>query len=164
MTHGLSHGRTLLTDRFGIEQSSLPAFEQGRIDPRAWFDNPANPLEIEIGCGKGTFLVQQAAFKPNVNYLGIEWAAEFYRFSADRMRRRQLQNVRILHADATEFLRFWCHNGVADVIHLYFPIPGRFAITGAGSCRTTRSRNFTACCARRRSSSRHRSRGPLGVV
>ena len=74
------------------------------IDPRRWFQHPERPLEVEIGSGKGAFLLQQASLKPSTNYLGIEWAGEFYAYTADRVRRRGLPNVRVLHADAAEFL------------------------------------------------------------
>lgn len=123
MSFGLSRGRELDTTGFGLEQQNLPPFDAGRIDPRAWFGHPDRRFEIEIGSGKGTFLVQQAPIKPEVNFLGIEQAGEFYRYAADRMRRRQLRNVRILRADATEFLCFWCDDAVATVIHLYFSDP-----------------------------------------
>ncbi len=109
------------TAGFGIE--TLPPFEQGRIDPRVWFDRPQRSLEIEIGCGKGTFLVQQSPDHPDVNYLGIEQSPEFYRYAADRARRRELANVRILWANAVEFFRFWCAQDVTAVIHLYFSDP-----------------------------------------
>ncbi|MHC4220121.1 MAG: tRNA (guanosine(46)-N7)-methyltransferase TrmB, partial [Planctomycetota bacterium] len=97
--------------------------EQGRVDPRAWFEHAQRPFEIEIGSGKGTFLVQQAPLRPQVNYLGIEKTVEFYRYTADRIRRRDLANVRILRADAGEFLRFWCADAVAAIVHLYFSDP-----------------------------------------
>ena len=123
MSFGLSRGKTLDTTGYGILHSELPPFDQGFIDPRDFFDNPANPFEIEIGSGKGTFLVKQAPLSPKVNYLGIEYAAEFYRYAADRVRRHSLNNVRILYSNATEFIRFWCDDQVANVIHLYFSDP-----------------------------------------
>lgn len=95
----------------------------GWLEPRAWFPNPAAPFEIEIGSGKGTFLVQQAELKPEVNYLGIEWAGEFYRHAADRVDRHHLANVRVLYADATEFLRYRVPTGIVRTIHLYFSDP-----------------------------------------
>lgn len=128
MSFGFSHRRPLDTTGFGLTRDDLPAFDaidrdRARIDGRDWFDHPQRRFEIEIGCGKGTFLVQQASAHPEVNYLGIEQAGEFFCFAADRMRRRSLANVRILHADAAEFLRFHCISDVADVIHLYFSDP-----------------------------------------
>ena len=95
----------------------------GRIDPRAWFPNPDRRFEIEIGSGKGTFLVQQATLEPETNYLGIEWAREFAVYTADRIRRHGLSNVRVLNTDATAFLRWRVPDGSAAVVHLYFPDP-----------------------------------------
>ncbi|MHC4652373.1 MAG: tRNA (guanine(46)-N(7))-methyltransferase TrmB, partial [Planctomycetota bacterium] len=123
MSLGLSRGRALDTSGVGIEQSRLPPYEQGRVDPRAWFEHADRLLEIEIGTGKGTYLVQQSLLRPQVNYLGVEKTLEFYRFAADRVRRRGLANVKVLWADAAEFLRFWCADGVAAVVHLYFSDP-----------------------------------------
>ncbi|MEE8509060.1 MAG: tRNA (guanosine(46)-N7)-methyltransferase TrmB [Myxococcota bacterium] len=119
----LSHGKTLVTEGYGRQQCDLPPFEEGRIDPREWFAAPGRPLEIEIGSGKGTFLVQQAPLRAAVNYLGLEKSLEFYRYAADRVRRRGLDNVRLLRTDAAEFLRFWCGDGVAAAVHLYFADP-----------------------------------------
>jgi len=128
MSFSLARGRQLDTTGWGLEASDLPAFDAehraaSRLDPRKWFSEPTARFELEIGSGKGTFLVQQAVLKGDVNYLGIEHAAEFYRYAADRMRRRQIANVRILHADAAEFVRYYCADAVAAVIHLYFSDP-----------------------------------------
>lgn len=107
----------------GIDLRSLPPCHDGRIDPRKWFENDGAPLEIEIGSGKGTFLIQEAEHRMEPNYLGVEWASEFYRYAADRIRRHHLTNVKVMHGDATEFLKFWCEDNVVDVIHLYFSDP-----------------------------------------
>jgi tRNA (guanine-N7-)-methyltransferase len=123
MTHRLSRGKQPDTEGIGIAQADLPPFEQGRIDPRTWFERPDLPLHVEIGSGKGTFLVQQAPLQPDVNYLGIERSPEFYRYAADRVRRHALANVRVLHGDAVEFIRFWCADEVVAVMHVYFSDP-----------------------------------------
>ena len=123
MSFGLSHGKTLDVGNVGIEMRSLPPCEEGRIDPRKWFMDSSAPFEIEIGSGKGTFLIQEATQRPEPNYLGFEWASEFYRYAADRIRRNHLSNVKMMLGDATEFLRFWCAEKVVDVIHLYFSDP-----------------------------------------
>jgi tRNA (guanine-N7-)-methyltransferase len=67
--------------------------------------------------------VQEAKEQVDVNFLGIEIAGEYYRFAADRVRRWGLANVRVLHGEAGDFLRFWCADNVAEVIHLYFSDP-----------------------------------------
>lgn len=133
MSFGLSRGKPLITEGYGIQLSDLPPPEAGRIDPRQWFEHPHHRFELEIGSGKGTFLLQQAQLQPQTNFLGIEWAGEFYRYAADRMRRWDLKNVKLLRGDATEFIRYWCgppfdnptpnQQGVVQVIHLYFSDP-----------------------------------------
>lgn len=137
MSFGLGHGRTLDDARgvVGVSESELGPVpdsvltdpESGRVDPRGWFAAPERPFELEIGSGKGTFLVQQCEHEPGTNFLGIEWAGEFYQYAADRIRRRRdagsHANVRMLHGDATEFLRWRCPSGICRVIHLYFSDP-----------------------------------------
>lgn len=127
MSFGLSRGREQSIEGYGFLASDLPTGPPTepppRVDPRDWFEHPEHPFEIEIGSGKGTFLVQHAALQPEVNHLGIEWAGEFFRYAADRMRRRQVENVRMLHADAVEFIRHRCPDAIARVIHLYFSDP-----------------------------------------
>ena len=131
MGFGLGRGRKLDPGAVGHFASDLPALPDdlasdpraGWVDPRAWFANPARPMEIEIGSGKGTFLVQQASLEPGTNFLGIERAKEFASYAADRARRRGLCNVKVLCGDAAEFLRWRVPDGVCRVIHLYFPDP-----------------------------------------
>lgn len=114
----------------GIFAADLPALPDdpaeaasARLDPREWFEHPERPFELEIGSGKGTFLIQQAALQEDTNFLGIEWAREFAVYAADRIRRRQMRNVKMLCADATEFLHWRVPDGVCRVIHLYFSDP-----------------------------------------
>jgi len=134
------------TSGVGLTLADLPPIEAGRIDPRTWFDDPTGgattrpgsagescestadlhlqrPLELEIGSGKGTFLVQHAPLHPEVNFLGIEWAGEFFRYAADRIRRNGITNVKVLHADASEFFRHRLPDGIVRTIHLYFSDP-----------------------------------------
>ena len=123
MSFGLNRGRAFDLGRFGIDRSDLPPIEAGPWDPRELFEASDLPFELEIGSGKGTFLVQQADLQPDTNFLGIEWAGEFYRYAADRLRRRGLQNVRVLHDDASEVLTHRLPSGICRVVHLYFSDP-----------------------------------------
>ncbi|MCB9845890.1 MAG: tRNA (guanosine(46)-N7)-methyltransferase TrmB [Phycisphaeraceae bacterium] len=133
MSFGLGRGRRLdvAPGVVGVEHDELGPLPDeiltdpraGWVDVRALFETPERPLEIEIGSGKGTFLLQQAALAPDTNFLGIEWAQEFYAYACDRVRRRGLANVRLLNADATEFLHWRAPDQVASVIHLYFSDP-----------------------------------------
>lgn len=81
------------------------------------------PIELEIGAGKAGFLLQRARQHPERNFLGIEWAGEFYRFAVDRMQRWGMPNVRLLRSDGGHFLRFVCPPASLTVLHVYHPDP-----------------------------------------
>jgi tRNA (guanine-N7-)-methyltransferase len=106
-----------------LPDAALQDPEAGRLDPRRWFTHPERPLEIEIGTGKGAFIVSQSAADPETNYLGIEWEGEIHAYCADRLRRRGARNVRMLHTNAVDFLRWRMPSGMVRVIHLYFSDP-----------------------------------------
>ena len=137
MSFGLSRGRSLdvapgvvmvSEEELGpLPDDIVTNPEAGYVDPRAWFvtraQNPDRRFEIEIGSGKGTFLVQQAPMTPDTDYLGIEWGDEFCNYAADRVRRAKHPNIRLMRTDATELLRWRVQSAIVDVIHLYFSDP-----------------------------------------
>lgn len=82
-----------------------------------------NPVELEIGMGKGTFLTEQAKVRPEVNFFGIEWANWFCRYASDRLRRNGCVNVRTVRAEAMFFLREHIADASLAVLHVYFPDP-----------------------------------------
>lgn len=81
------------------------------------------PVELEIGCGKGGFLLRRARSCPDRNFLGIEWANEFYRYTVDRFERWKVPNARILRIDASHFVRVICPADSLRVVHIYHPDP-----------------------------------------
>jgi tRNA (guanine-N7-)-methyltransferase len=92
------------------------------LDWRAVFGN-GNPVEVEVGFGKGLFLVTTAPQHPAVNYLGIEIVRKYQLFTATRIAKRRLANVRLVCADARFFLRACVAAGSLQAIHVYFPDP-----------------------------------------
>jgi len=138
MSFGLGHGKPLdsAPGVVGVSSDELPPLpdsvmndpESGRLDPRNWFSDPSRRFELEIGSGKGAFLVQQAQLESDTNFLGIEWAGEFAAYTADRIRRKREKenthtNVRVLNSDAAQFLQWRCPDESIDVLHLYFSDP-----------------------------------------
>lgn len=124
------------TTGVGFKIDDLPPIEQTPINPRAFFqpDVPWNTpftdehrdgfkAELEIGSGKGTFLVQHAPLHPDTQFLGIEYAAAFFRHAADRIRRHNITNVRMLHAEAGLFVRQYIPDACFQTVHIYFPDP-----------------------------------------
>ncbi|OHB58829.1 MAG: tRNA (guanosine(46)-N7)-methyltransferase TrmB [Planctomycetes bacterium RBG_13_44_8b] len=83
----------------------------------------SNGVHIEIGTGKGTFLVSQAQAFPGINFLGIEWANKYYKYAIDRIGRRAIGNVRIIRTEAALFLSKHIRGRSVDCFHIYFPDP-----------------------------------------
>jgi tRNA (guanine-N7-)-methyltransferase len=94
----------------------------GKIDFVRIFGRPG-PVHIEIGSGKGTFLLGQAGAQPGDNFLGIEWARKYYRYAVDRIGRWGLKNVRIIRTDAAGFITDSIPDNSVDCFHIYFPDP-----------------------------------------
>ncbi|MCF7956952.1 MAG: tRNA (guanosine(46)-N7)-methyltransferase TrmB [Phycisphaerae bacterium] len=92
------------------------------MDLSTLFGQPG-PIEIEIGSGKGTFLLNQAKAHPQTNFLGIEWANKYYQLSVDRMRRWNMTNVRVLRTDAVDFIGRYVPDQAIETVHIYFPDP-----------------------------------------
>ncbi len=94
----------------------------GPLDFRALFGND-HPLQIEVGFGKGLFLLTTAQAHPEVNFVGIEVVRKYQLFTATRMAKRGLKNVRLANADARLFLRDRVADAPVEAIHVYFPDP-----------------------------------------
>lgn len=110
--------RDLIIEPVGLDVEKLPK-------PLNWaelFGNN-NPVELEIGIGKGTFLVEQAAAHPQTNYFGIEWARWYWRYASDRLRRHNCLNARTVRAEAVYFLTEFVPDASLAVLHIYFPDP-----------------------------------------
>ncbi len=95
---------------------------KGPLNWAEMFDN-ADPVEVEIGCGKGLFLINAATQQPLRNYCGIEIARKYALFAASRVARRGLTNVRVARADAQQVLREWIADRSVATLHVYFPDP-----------------------------------------
>ena len=94
----------------------------GQIDFIRLFGR-SGPVHVEIGIGRATFLLNQAKARPQLNFLGIEWANKYYRYSVDRIGRWNLTNVRIIRTDAARFLADFLPDASVDCFHIYFPDP-----------------------------------------
>src|SRR5262249_17858029 len=80
-------------------------------------------VEIEIGFGKGLFLLGAAQANPTTNFVGVENARKYQLLAAARMAKRGLTNVRLANADARVFLRDFVGAESCQAVHLYFPDP-----------------------------------------
>ena len=101
-----------------LEVPEAPA----RLDWHHVFNND-HPVELEVGFGKGLFLLNASQACPNVNFLGIEILRKYQLYAATRFAKRGLKNVRLVKADAREFLRDYVSDESFQAIHVYFPDP-----------------------------------------
>src|SRR5262249_50332786 len=92
------------------------------LDWRTVFGND-NPVEVEIGFGKGLYLVRVAQESPATNFLGIEVVRKYQLFTATRLAKRGLRNVRLALADARWFLKARVPPASLQAIHVYYPDP-----------------------------------------
>lgn len=83
----------------------------------------ANPVEIEVGTGKGLFLLNAALARPDTNFLGIEIVRKYQLYAATRYAIRNLPNVKTSCADAKLVLRAFVAPGSVAGVHVYFPDP-----------------------------------------
>ncbi len=112
--------------RHKLEEYSGVALKSEELDDTIDFAHVfgrRGPFHIEIGSGKGTFLLHAAQAQPEVNFLGIEWARRFYLHAVDRIGRWGLTNVRIIRTDAATFLAESVPAESVACLHIYFPDP-----------------------------------------
>ena len=92
------------------------------IDFRRMFGDD-RPIEMEIGAGKGGFLLNRARALPERGFVGIEWANKICRYAADRMVRRGVTNVRLMRADAKHLMMYSLRPECLTILHIYHPDP-----------------------------------------
>jgi len=99
-----------------------PPAALGPIDWEPVFGRRA-PLELEIGCGKGLFLLGAAQSDPDTDFLGVEIAGKFAVLSASRLAKRDVPNARVMSTDARVLVGHCLAEGSVRRIHVLFPDP-----------------------------------------
>jgi len=79
------------------------------------------PLYLEIGMGRGRFIITSARQNPNINYLGLELREEIIMQAIERMP-AALPNLRFLHMNAAALPELFGKEEV-DRIYLHFSDP-----------------------------------------
>ena len=81
-----------------------------------------NPIHIEVGMGKGRFLMDLARLHPEINYIGIERYTSVLLRAVQKMQEDELPNVHFLCIDAATLPDIFDRNEV-DRIYLNFSDP-----------------------------------------
>jgi tRNA (guanine-N7-)-methyltransferase len=103
---------------FLLKPDQLPA----AMDPQVIFGRTA-PLEVEVGTGKGLFLRNAAAARPDRSFLGIEVARKYAEFVASRLARDEQTNARMVSGDAMVVFQEKLKDNSVEDVHVYFPDP-----------------------------------------
>jgi tRNA (guanine-N7-)-methyltransferase len=92
------------------------------LDWRELFGRDA-ATDVEIGSGKGRFLLGLAASRPERNLLAVERAGHYHRLCCERAARRGLSNIRLLRTTAEDLLFRLLAPSTVDTIFILFPDP-----------------------------------------
>ena len=95
--------------------------EKKLFDYEKLFGN-ANPVELEIGCGKGTFICELAKRNPDTNYLAVEKTSNVIVDAAEKAIEQNIKNVRFVRAGA-EYLPAYIPQKSIERLYLNFSCP-----------------------------------------
>lgn len=91
------------------------------LDLGAIFGND-NPVHIEVGCGKGKFILEMAAAYPAVNFVAVEKISNVIVEGCEKLKEQKLGNVHFLNSSA-EVLPKYFREHCAERIYLNFSNP-----------------------------------------
>ena len=107
-----------------IKDASLNVITEGKEHKGSWsklFGNN-NPIHLEIGMGKGDFIIEHARTNPNVNYIGLEKFPSVLIQAADKLNDTHLDNLYLLLVDAATLDEIFEKQEI-DKIYLNFSDP-----------------------------------------
>ena len=94
----------------------------GPLPLREYFKND-RPIEVDLGCGKGRFLLARAKGQPGVNFLGIDRMLERIRKIDHRAGRRGLANIRLLRIEGYYAVAHLMPAETISTYYVFFPDP-----------------------------------------
>jgi tRNA (guanine-N7-)-methyltransferase len=92
------------------------------LDLAELFPKP-RPLEVELGCGDASFLVECARQNPETNFIGVERLLGRISKLDRKGRRAGLANLRGVRIESSYFLEFLLPRNLISALHIYFPDP-----------------------------------------
>lgn len=102
---------------------------QTKVESLDWaeiYQNPHQPLHIDIGCAKGYFVSQMAELQPDWNFLGLEIRAPLVDYARQQRDRAGLTNLHFLFCNANASLAEWLKilpPGTLQQVSIQFPDP-----------------------------------------
>ena len=77
---------------------------------------------LEIGCGKGKFIIENAERNPDINYIAVEKVSDVILLAAEKAKQKELKNVKFMICDAKGLTEIFDKNSI-DLIYLNFSDP-----------------------------------------
>ena len=105
-----------------LYREQAPKAPEGRFSLEAVIAG-SGPLELDIGFGRGLSLFEGAALRPDSRIIGIEIKTKLAYKIDQRLRARDLSNVKIFCGDAREILKRSEPAGSVHRVSLHFPDP-----------------------------------------
>lgn len=105
-----------------FECEFMPADYFARLDPKTIFDND-NPLEVDLGCGDGSFLIAMAKKYPERNFLGVERLLGRVKKVARKAQKAGLTNCKVLRLESKYVIEWLFPEESIDRLHLLCPDP-----------------------------------------
>jgi len=93
-----------------------------RLELAELFPKP-QPLEVELGCGDASFLVELARRNPATNFIGVERLLGRISKLDRKGRRAGLTNLRGVRIESSYFLQWLLPPHSVCALHIYFPDP-----------------------------------------
>ncbi len=84
--------------------------------------NNQNEIHLEVGCGKGNFIIGMAKAYPNVNFIALEKFESVLIRALEKMEAEEIPNLKIVHADATDLCEMFS-DGEVSTMYLNFSDP-----------------------------------------
>lgn len=83
----------------------------------------AQPMDVDLGCGKGRFLLARAQHHPEVNFLGIDRMLRRIRKMDNKVRRLRLDNVRLIRVEGYYAVAYLLPTESVSTYYIFFPDP-----------------------------------------
>ena len=83
--------------------------------------NNNNPIYLEIGMGKGKFILENAKNNPNINYIGIEKNGSVLSYAIKKIEEYKLSNLKLICFDANKIDEIFSKD--IDLLYLNFSDP-----------------------------------------
>ena len=106
-----------------IVSSSKYVVNNSKDYKNKWKDlfNNNNPIYLELGMGRGNFIIEMAKKYPNINFIGLELYASQMVMAVEKLVNTNLKNIKLINADAREIADIFGKE--IDTIYLTFSEP-----------------------------------------